>query len=238
MAKDNKWHDRVLRPFMSKRQRQRMGAKNIAWLDRPFFKKAHAKHGGVVGIPDQRVFFLQAALKSLAKVEGDVVECGVRYGRSTLFMASAANGSRQFHVFDSFEGLSDPDPEKDVGVEAFKKDGKTRVFHMHKLDQVLARFAEYPEINVYQGWIPDRFDEVADRKFALIHVDVDMYQPTVDTLEFFWDRLNPGGIVICDDYGAPAYPGAEKAIDEFFADRFESAVELPTGQSIVIKSRP
>ena len=237
MGHDKKWHDRLLRPLMSKRQRQRMGAKAIAWLDRPFFKDAYAKHGSVTGIPDQRVFFLQAALLSLKDIEGDVAECGVRHGRSTLFMAHAAGGKRQFHIFDSFEGLSDPVPDKDPGVESFKKDGETRKFHIRNLDRVLGRFNDYPEINVYQGWIPDRFPEVEDRRFALIHVDVDMYQPTLDTLDFFWDRLTPGGIVICDDYGAVAYPGAEKAMEEFFADKFESPVELPTGQAIVIKSR-
>ena len=81
--KDSKWHDRLLRPLMSKRQRQRMNAKHIAWLDRDFFTQAHAAHGSVTGIPDQRVFFLQAALRALEPVEGDVAECGVRHGRST-----------------------------------------------------------------------------------------------------------------------------------------------------------
>lgn len=236
MASDSKWHDRVLRPLMSKRQRQRMNAKDIVWLDREFFTSAYAKHGRVTGIPDQRVFFLQSAIRSLENVPGDVIECGVRHGRSTLFMASAAEGKRQFHIFDSFEGLSDPEPEKDPGVNSFKSDGTTRRFRIRNLDKVLDRFKAYPEINVYQGWIPDRFDEVpADRPIAMIHVDVDLYQPTLDTLAYFWDRLSPGGLVICDDYGALHYPGAKTAMDEFFADKPERSVELPSGQSILTK---
>lgn len=231
---DSKWHDRLLRPLMSKRQRQRMNAKHIAWLDRDFFTQAHAIHGGVTGIPDQRVFFLQAALRALEPVEGDIAECGVRHGRSTLFMASADNGRRDIHIFDSFEGLSDPS-EKDGELDVFKKDGKTRHFNIRNLDRVLKRFEAYPKINVYQGWIPERFDEIADRRFVLVHVDVDLYNPTLDTLEFFWPRLNPGGMVICDDYGATDYPGAQEAMDEFFVDKRERPVELPSGQAIVTK---
>lgn len=231
---DSRWHDRLLRPFMSKRQRQRMNAKNIAWLDRDFFTKAHAAHGSVTGIPDQRVFFLQAALRALEPVEGDVAECGVRHGRSTLFMANADNGRRDFHIFDSFEGLSDPS-EKDGALNVFKKDGKTRHFHIRNLDRVLERFKAYPKIHVYQGWIPERFNEIEDRRFALVHVDVDLYDPTMDALQFFWPRLNPGGMIICDDYGAVAYPGAQAAMDEFFADKTERPVEMPSGQAIVTK---
>lgn len=231
---DSKWHDRLLRPLMSKRQRQRMNAKNVAWLERNFFVDAYANHGSVTGIPDQRVFLLQAALRALEPIEGDIAECGVRHGRSTLFMASADNGRRDIHIFDSFEGLSDPS-EKDGELDVFKKDGKTRHFNIRNLDRVLKRFDAYPKINVYQGWIPERFDEIADRQFALVHVDVDLFDPTLAALEFFWPRLSTGGMVICDDYGATAYPGAQAAMDKYFADKQERPVEMPSGQAIVTK---
>jgi O-methyltransferase len=230
----NKWHDRLLRPLMSRRQRRRMIPGNLTWLDREDFEEAFKKHGSVVGIPDQRVFFLQAALRGLEHVEGDIVECGVRHGRSTLFMASANKGRREIHIFDSFEGLSDPS-EKDGETEVFKKDGKTRKFKIRNIDRVLKRFESYPSIKVYQGWIPERFSEIAERKFAMVHVDVDLYEPTLDALKFFWDRLNLGGMIICDDYGASGYPGAKLAMDEFFDDKSETPIELPSGQAFVTK---
>ena len=52
---------------------------------------------------------------------------------------------------------------------------------------------------------------------------------------FFYPRLNPGGIMICDDYGSAHCPGAKRATDEFFADKPERVISLPTGQSMVIK---
>ena len=235
MASLVKWHDRVLRLFMSRDQRIRMVPPNMLWKEREFFLKARAKHGRITGIPEQRCFFLQSALASLVNVRGDVAECGVRYGKSTLFMAEIVAGSRQMHLFDSFEGLSEADPEKDPGVDIYRSDGKTRRFRNRKLDAVMARFAAYPNIHVHRGWIPDRFAEVADRRFAFAHVDVDMYQPTLDSIAFFYARMDPGGMIVCDDYGSSAFPGARTAMDEFFADKPEHPVELPAGQAFIVK---
>ncbi len=220
---------------MSQNQRMRMVPLQMRWLDRDYFLRARKKWRKVTGIPDQRTFFLQSALRSLVNVPGDIAECGSRFGKSTLFLAETAQESRELHVFDSFEGLSDADPEKDPGVTSFKSGSDTRKFKIKNLEEVFERFSHYPNIHVHKGWIPERFSEVADKRFALVHVDVDLYQPTFDALQFFWERLNLGGIVICDDYGSAGYPGAQKAFDDFFENTDEKPVEMPAGQSFVIK---
>ncbi|TIM18396.1 MAG: methyltransferase, partial [Mesorhizobium sp.] len=86
------------------------------------------------------------------------------------------------------------------------------------------------------GWIPDTFSDVFDRRFALVHIDVDLYEPTRDALAFFYDRVAAHGMIICDDYGSALCPGARKAFDQFFENRPEGIIELPTGQAIVIKA--
>lgn len=65
---------------------------------------------------------------------------------------------------------------------------------------------------MHAGWIPDVFSGEPERRYRFVHVDVDLYQPTADSLEYFFPRLTEGGIVITDDYG---WPGAKKAIDAF-----------------------
>lgn len=75
---------------------------------------------------------------------------------------------------------------------------------------------------------------MADRRFSLVHIDVDIYRPTLDALEFFWDRVTPGGMVVCDDYGFSTCPGATAAMDEFFDGR-APVMQLPTGQGLVIR---
>ena len=94
--------------------------------------------------------------------------------------------------------------------------------------------AMFKNCSYYKGWVPTRFPEVADRRFALVHIDVDLHQPTHDTLEFFYERMNPGGVMICDDYGSAQCPGAKKAVDDFFVGK-ENAFFIPTGQAFIIK---
>lgn len=89
---------------------------------------------------------------------------------------------------------------------------------------------------IHKGWIPERFKDVEDMKFSFLHVDVDLYDPTIDSLKFFYDRMTTGGIIMCDDYGSVSCPGAKKAFDEFFADKQENILELPSAQAIVVKA--
>ena len=74
-----------------------------------------------------------------------------------------------------------------------------------------SRLAEFPNISYYKGWIPERFREVESLRFSFVHVDVDLEQPTRDSLEFFYPRLSPGGVLLCDDYGSSLCPGATSA---------------------------
>ena len=69
-----------------------------------------------------------------------------------------------------------------------------------------------------------------------MHIDVDLYEPTRGCLEYFYPRLVEGGVMICDDYGAPLYPGAHKAWDEYCGQNDIAYVVLDTGQSVLIKA--
>ena len=69
-----------------------------------------------------------------------------------------------------------------------------------------------------------------------MHVDVDLYSSTRAAFEFFYPRMVSGGVMVCDDYGAPAYvDAAKRAVDEMFADRAEYPISLGTGQCFVVK---
>jgi hypothetical protein len=66
-------------------------------------------------------------------------------------------------------------------------------------------------------------------------LDVDLYQPTLDSLTFFYEKMTQGGIILCDDYGFTTCPGAKKAMDSFLSDKPEEVVSLPTGQGFVVR---
>ena len=184
--------------------------------------------------PDRK-FVLWSLANSVRELPGDTAECGVLHGHSSHLICGALLNSqdREHHIFDSFEGLSEPD-ENDVPTVQTAYDWKQGDLSV-ALENVKNNLAHYDNVKFYKGWIPSRFDEVADRKFCFVHVDVDLYQPTVDSFHFFFEKIVPGGILLCDDYGSEICPGAKLAFDTFARDHSVSVVHLPTGQGYICK---
>jgi hypothetical protein len=181
------------------------------------------------GFNTHRRWMLWQLLRLIHDVPGDTAECGVFEGSSSWLICSATHGSaRTHHLFDSFEGLSTPQPEDGghwtAGALAAGDDLVRR-----NLDPFAG------SIVLHKGWIPDRFSDVADANFAFVHVDVDLLQPTRDSVAFFYPRLSPGGILLCDDYGFTTCPGATSAVDEFLAGRPEKMISLDGGGGFLMK---
>jgi O-methyltransferase len=177
-----------------------------------------------------RRWMIYQLIRLTENVPGDTAECGVYRGGMSYLIASFLARSqlaKAHHLFDSFEGLSNPDSE----------DGTH--WHMHDMAVALPvtekLLSHFQKIHIYKGWIPSRFQEVADRQFSFVHIDVDLYQPTRDSIEFFYPRVTPGGIIVCDDYGSSVCPGAIKAMNEFLEDKPEKMISLSDGAGFLIK---
>jgi len=182
------------------------------------------------GVAVDRRYALREIAQLVVDLDGDIAECGSYNGASAYVMCDVLrrrDAIRPVHLFDSFSGLSDPSPADGDQWRA----GDLTI----DLEETRANLVEFPFVRFHPGWIPQTFAAVEDRRFALVHVDVDLYAPTLDSIRFFWDRLVPRGILICDDYGFTTCPGATLALDEFFAGRAEPIVNLPSGGAMVIK---
>jgi hypothetical protein len=212
----------------------RMYQPNLRWHHDERFLRA--RNDEIPGIPDERCFVLCSAARAASRLPGDIAECGSRKGRSAWYiLASFENLTRRrFHVFDSFAGLREPTAADRQASGKLTWEAGDFASGEELFATNLKRFAD--TIDIRTGWIPDRFPEVADRRFALVHIDVDLFEATRDSLEFFYERLSPRGIIICDDYGFVECPGVRKAFDDFFERRPESVIEIPTGQAIVVKA--
>jgi hypothetical protein len=130
-------------------------------------------------------------------------------------------------MFDSFEGLSQP--SRDDGT--YWKGGELAV----SVDAVRANLSEFDRVRFYKGWIPQRFKDLEGQQFSFVHIDVDLYQPTYDSLAFFYPRLVPGGIIVCDDFGFGTCPGATRACNEFLDGCAEKMISLADGGGFLIK---
>lgn len=181
-----------------------------------------------------RKFAMKELLKLALPLEGDAAECGTFRGASAFLIAKAlvaGKTGKTLHLFDSFAGL----PTPGQGDGDYWSPGALAC----SLAAVRANLASVAEvIEFHPGWIPEKFDEVAERRFCFVHLDVDLFQPTRDALAFFYPRLVDGAVLVCDDYGFDTCPGARKAMDEFFEDKPEPIIHLPTGQGFVIRQSP
>ncbi len=185
----------------------------------------------------ERRFVMSSIAAATASLQGDSAECGVFEGATSFQICRTRQHRKDFthHCFDSFEGLSQPttaDIVSDERAYVWKKNDLTSP--LEKTRKNLQRFESF--VKYYPGWIPDRFPEVEDRRFSLVHVDVDLFEPTAASLEFFYPRLVPGGMIVCDDYGSTWCPGAKKACDDFCAKTpQQTVIHLTTGQGIIMK---
>jgi O-methyltransferase len=190
----------------------------------------------ITGIPNDRCYTLVEFCRQIKDVPGNIAECGSRFGKSSLFILNSfgCESDKKMHIFDSFEGISKPNQrDLDTAGKTVWESGELAVAEevLHKnLQDFKGRFT------TYKGWIPKRFQEIEDERFCFVHIDVDLYDPTRDSVEFFYPRLNKGAIIMCDDYGSGYCPGAKSAFDEFFTDKPEKVMSLSTGQCVVIKT--
>jgi hypothetical protein len=171
---------------------------------------------------------------------GDVIECGCWHGHSTVAIATilAEKGfSGRFHVFDSFEGGLSPFTAKDESFFRLSDREKSALVKVFESDfafveSVTARFGF---VELHRGWIPQSFEAFPLTPIKFVHVDVDMYEPTKASLEFFWNSLVPGGCIVVDDYNHAVFEGATSAVDEFLQDKSPSLFyRVPFGGSCFI----
>ncbi len=209
---------------------------NLYWMNDGEYRNAWQQFdAGDTAIRDRK-YVLYSMAVALSSLPGDTAECGVYNGAGSFLICSARNADsgNRHHVFDSFEGLSRPEDDD------LPDDPTAFLWNMHDLavplETVKQNLSRFDFVDYYQGWIPERFSEVADRRFSFVHVDVDLFQPTYDSIAFFYERMVPGGIILCDDYGFTTCPGAKKAFDDFAGETPEgSVIHLTTGQGFIVK---
>lgn len=140
-------------------------------------------------------------------IPGDLIEAGCWRGGSSILMRGVlkAYGVTDRTVFaaDSFEGLPKPDPERfpadarDTGYQA--EELKVPVQQVRNNFELYKLFDE--RVQLVEGWFSETLPKLRDRRWALIRLDGDLYESTMDGLVNLYPQVSPGGIVIIDDYG-------------------------------------
>jgi Macrocin-O-methyltransferase (TylF) len=178
--------------------------------------------------------------KQTSTIRGEILEFGVFKGNSFFRWIKFRDlleqtSSRKIIGFDTFGDFPEAKYDKDVKKrEAFLKEtGGGKSITYEELNNLLDEQNLNRNVEIVRGDILLTLDKYIDEnphlKISLLHIDVDLYEPTKYILEKLYEKVTKGGIIIFDDYGA--FAGANKAIDDFFKNKIEIK-KLPYSNAI------
>ncbi len=181
-------------------------------------------------VPVERCFTLYQTVKYIIKnnIEGDLVECGVWKGGSSMLMAyilkDAGENNRKIYLYDTFEGMTKPgDMDGQEEKEQWEQGRVTDTLNnmcYSPIEEVKANMERtgYPaeKIIMVKGKVEDTLPGTLPSKISLLRLDTDWYESTKHELQHLYPLLIKNGVLIVDDYGA--WQGARKAVDEYFKD--------------------
>ena len=155
---------------------------------------------------------------------GCVIECGTWRGGMAAGLAVIGGPARDYHFFDSFAGLPPATAEDGAYARAAQSSGDGRLYFDNNtaaLEEFLATLGPVrlppQRLHVHKGLFADTFPTVAVPPVAVLRLDADWYESTMQCLDKFWDRLLPGALVLIDDYYD--WEGCTKAVHAFLARR-------------------
>jgi len=170
--------------------------------------------------------WLQVERLKLTQVAGTFAEVGV-YKGETARMIHAMDPSRQLFLFDTFSGFT----EGDLALE--RSDNLKRVDFRDTSVEEVSRHFQSKNIRFIQGTFPETTAGLSEQAYALVHLDADLYRPTLEGLKYFYPRLSKGGVIIMHDYNHD-WEGVRKAVDEFMATIPERLIAVPDWQGSVM----
>jgi len=176
-------------------------------------------------------------LRSL-HVDGAVAECGVYNGGNALIslLCSENATGRPYHLLDSFEGfreLSPADPASRRGD-----------FRDVNFASVRDTFHNFKNVQIHKGYFAATLQALSEDRYAMVYMDCDLYEPTLELCEYFYRRMAPGGYLLWHDYWVPEqdpphvkpFRGVNRAVREFLGSEIDGLIVFPeTTHALLIR---
>ena len=162
---------------------------------------------------------MEFAIRRIFKegIEGNLAEVGVWKGVTSRFIHQLAP-DRTLYLFDTFEGF----PREDLEGREVSQFSDTSVETVEK------NIGDLRNVRIRKGYFPDTLKGLEKEKFAFVLLDLDLYAPTMAGLEFFYERISPGGYIFFHDYNCSSpICDVTRAVDSFFRDKPEGFIEFP-----------
>jgi len=211
---------------------------NCDFINEPRFKKAYTVAAATnpwEGFTLQwRVYIVCWFADQIKYLDGDFVECGVNtgaYARAIIDYIDFPSLPKKFYLLDTFKGLVHNQlSEKERELGFYKHyDHYTDVYQ-----QVKETFSSF-NVKVIQGMVPDTLSQCDAKKISYLSIDMNVVEPEIAAVNYFWDKIVSGGIIMLDDYGFTPHINQKLAFDELARQKKVSILSLPTGQGLIIK---
>ncbi|HTC00374.1 MAG TPA: TylF/MycF/NovP-related O-methyltransferase [Ferruginibacter sp.] len=166
-------------------------------------------------------------------IEGSVAECGVFRGATIAYLSFYLNSQKiekKIYGFDSFEGFDEKELEMEkTGGYYLHIDKEDSLFKNNSIKLVedklkLAKVSK--NICLVKGYFEDTLNQYSEERYCFVHLDCDLYSSYKTCLNYFYSRMNSGGVVIFDEYLDPVYTKCTDVIDEFLTDKPEKLEQI------------
>lgn len=213
---------------------------NHDFMREPRFRRAYERGVQAAGVDYAIHWRMHVALwvaSSAARLPGDFVECGVNKGAVSSAVMQYLDWNsldKTFYLLDTFGGL-DTRQIDDETVASRNKAWVETGYYESDVERVRRNFAEWRNVRIVQGAVPDTLPQVDTETVAYLHVDMNHAPPEVAAVDYFWPMLQPGAFVLLDDYGYFGFRGQKEAMDACAARKDVPVLTLPTGQGLMQK---
>ena len=173
--------------------------------------------------------------KKAIKLDGDFVECGVHracLSGTIVKYLQFKKFKKNFFLMDTFSGFDYRYVSKNEEKTVAKKN---RYPQNGIYEYVKNKFSDYPNVKIIKGSIPDTLPLVKTKKIAFLSIDMNCAYPSVCAINYFWNKLVSGGVIVCDDYAWQAHSEQREAIKNCVKKKGVEVLSLPTGQGLIFK---
>jgi O-methyltransferase len=177
------------------------------------------------------------------QIFGEFAELGVYKGGSAKMIYQSVHGDCPMSLFDTFEGIPQSqvtDRDYHTRNKVIEEEGARGLMQAGSFscpEEEVAKLMKNDKDNVwiYKGAVPndDVKHQVGHVAFSFVHIDMDLYEPTAWALDFFFERMSPGGVFVVDDYGH--LNGVTEAVKEFVGEKELKAVQSAFMQCVIRK---
>jgi O-methyltransferase len=170
-----------------------------------------------------RAYICSWGAKQALALGGDFIELGVWHGvisKTVVDFVDFSKEDARLYLVDSWGAMPGGHKSESYAEDIF--------------EEVSSKFLVYPNVELIRGVVPEVLPKIPTKCVAYLAIDMNGWEAELASLEHFYPLMKSGGFIYFDDYGY-GYPKLREVVNDFFEDKPETILILPTGQAVVIK---